>query len=69
MIEILFNSLLSVLLILPAVVFVTARAGKARLLPVQMLFPLFAFVFPSTFLMIIGPLYFQLQTSGVAGAF
>ncbi len=38
MIEILFNSLLSVLLVLPAVVFVTARGKKTRLLPALLLF-------------------------------
>ena len=42
------------------------RAEKqAAELPVKMLFPLFAFIFPATFLMIIGPLYFQIKASGV----
>jgi tight adherence protein C len=46
------------------------RAEKAAYeLPVKILFPLFAFVFPATFLMIIGPLYFQFKASGAAGAF
>jgi hydrogenase-4 component B len=38
MIEILFNSILSVLLILPVAVFITARGEKTRLLPAQLLF-------------------------------
>ena len=37
MIEILFNSLLSVLLVLPAVVLVTARRKKTHLLPAQLI--------------------------------
>jgi len=46
------------------------RAEKAAYeLPVKILFPLFAFVFPATFLMIIGPLYFQFKASGAMGAF
>lgn len=46
------------------------RAEKAAYeLPVKILFPLFVFVFPATFLMILGPLYFQFKTSGAAGAF
>lgn len=46
------------------------RAEKAAYeLPVKILFPLFAFVFPATFLMIVGPLYFQFKASGAAGAF
>jgi tight adherence protein C len=46
------------------------RAEKAGYeLPVKILFPLFAFVFPATFLMILGPLYFQFKASGAAGAF
>lgn len=46
------------------------RAEKAGYeLPVKILFPLFAFVFPATFLMIIGPLYFQFKASGAMGAF
>ena len=45
------------------------RAEKAAYeLPVKILFPLFAFVFPATFLMIIGPLYFQFKASGAAGS-
>lgn len=43
------------------------RAERAALeLPVKIIFPLFAFIFPATFLMILGPLYFQFQSSGVA---
>jgi tight adherence protein C len=46
------------------------RAEKAGYeLPVKILFPLFAFVFPATFLMILGPMYFQFKASGAAGAF
>ena len=46
------------------------RAEKAAYeLPVKILFPLFAFVFPATFMMIIGPLYFQFKASGALGAF
>ena len=46
------------------------RAEKAAYeLPVKILFPLLAFVFPATFLMIVGPLYFQFKASGAAGAF
>ena len=46
------------------------RAEKAGYeLPVKILFPLFAFVFPATFLMILGPMYFQFMASGAAGAF
>jgi tight adherence protein C len=46
------------------------RAEKAGYeLPVKILFPLFAFVFPATFLMILGPMYFQLKASGAMGAF
>lgn len=46
------------------------RAEKqAYELPVKMLFPLFVFVFPATFLVIIGVLYFQFKASGAAGAF
>jgi tight adherence protein C len=45
------------------------RAEKsASELPVKILFPLFAFIFPATFLMILGPLYFQFVASGAAGA-
>jgi tight adherence protein C len=46
------------------------RAEKAAYeLPVKILFPLFAFIFPATFLMIMVPLYFQFKASGAAGAF
>ncbi|MEO0108635.1 MAG: type II secretion system F family protein [candidate division WOR-3 bacterium] len=46
------------------------RAEKAAYeLPVKILFPLFAFVFPATFLMILGPLYFQFKASGAGGIF
>jgi len=46
------------------------RAEKAAYqLPIKMLFPLFVFIFPATFLMILGPLYFQFKASGAAGAF
>jgi tight adherence protein C len=46
------------------------RAEKAAYeLPVKILFPLFVFVFPATFLMILGPLYFQFKASGAAGVF
>jgi tight adherence protein C len=46
------------------------RAEKAGYeLPIKILFPLFAFVFPATFLMILGPLYFQFKASGAIGAF
>ena len=45
------------------------RAEKmAGELPVKMLFPLFVFVFPATFLMLLGPLYFQFMASGAGGA-
>jgi tight adherence protein C len=44
------------------------RAEKAaHELPVKILLPLFVFVFPATFLMILGPLYFQFMASGAAG--
>ncbi|MEO0086380.1 MAG: type II secretion system F family protein [candidate division WOR-3 bacterium] len=44
------------------------RAEKvAAELPIKMLLPLFAFIFPATFLMIIGPLYFQFVASGAGG--
>jgi len=44
------------------------RAEKmAHELPVKILLPLFVFVFPATFLMILVPLYFQLKASGVDG--
>jgi len=46
------------------------RAEKAAYeLPVKILFPLLTFVFPATFLMILGPMYFQFKASGAAGAF
>lgn len=46
------------------------RAEKAaHELPVKMLLPLFVFVFPATFLMILVPLYFQFMASGAAEAF
>jgi len=37
-------------------------AGQA---PVKMLFPLVAFIFPATFIMVLGPLVFQLMHGGV----
>lgn len=41
------------------------RAEKlAHEAPIKMLFPLFAFIFPATFLMIFGPLFFQVRASG-----
>jgi tight adherence protein C len=44
------------------------RAEKAaHELPIKILFPLFVFVFPATFMMIIGPMYFQFMTSGATG--
>ena len=48
--------------------FRAGRKGGVRT-AVKILFPLFAFVFPATFLMIIGPLYFQFKASGAVGAF
>jgi tight adherence protein C len=46
------------------------RAEKAAYeMPVKILFPLLTFVFPATFLMILGPMYFQFKASGAAGAF
>ena len=45
------------------------RAEKAaHELPVKILLPLFVFVFPATFVMVLGPVYFQFITSGAAGA-
>jgi tight adherence protein C len=45
------------------------RAEKAaHELPIKILLPLFIFVFPATFLMILGPVYFQFMASGAAGA-
>jgi len=44
------------------------RAEKAaHELPIKILLPLFIFVFPATFLMILGPVYFQFMSSGAAG--
>ena len=44
------------------------RAEKAaHELPVKILLPLFVFVFPSTFIMVLGPVYFQFMASGAAG--
>ena len=44
------------------------RAEKAaHELPVRILLPLFVFVFPATFIMVLGPVYFQFMTSGAAG--
>lgn len=46
------------------------RAEKAaHELPVKILLPLFVFVFPATFLMVLVPLYFQLKASGAMGIF
>jgi tight adherence protein C len=46
------------------------RAEKAaHELPIRILLPLFVFVFPATFIMILGPVFFQFQASGAAGAF
>jgi tight adherence protein C len=45
------------------------RAEKAaHELPIKILLPLFAFVFPATFVMVLGPVYFQFVASGAAGA-
>jgi tight adherence protein C len=45
------------------------RAEKAaHELPVKILLPLFVFVFPATFVMVLGPVYFQFMSSGAAGA-
>jgi tight adherence protein C len=45
------------------------RAEKAaHELPIRILLPLFVFVFPATFIMILGPVYFQFAASGAAGA-
>jgi len=44
------------------------RAEKAaHELPVKILLPLFVFVFPATFIMVLGPVYFQFMASGGAG--
>jgi tight adherence protein C len=39
----------------------------AHELPVKILLPLFVFVFPATFIMVLGPVYFQFMASGAAG--
>jgi len=45
------------------------RAEKAaHELPVKILLPLFVFVFPATFIMVLGPVYFQFMASGAAGS-
>jgi len=45
------------------------RAEKAaHELPIKILLPLFVFVFPATFVMVLGPVYFQFVASGAAGA-
>jgi tight adherence protein C len=45
------------------------RAEKAaHELPIKILLPLFVFVFPATFIMILGPVYFQFMASGATGA-
>jgi len=45
------------------------RAEKmAHELPVKILLPLFVFVFPATFIMVLGPVYFQFVASGAAGS-
>jgi tight adherence protein C len=44
------------------------RAEKtAAELPIKILLPLFVFVFPATFVMILGPVYFQFMASGATG--
>jgi tight adherence protein C len=44
------------------------RAEKtAHELPIKILLPLFVFVFPATFIMILGPVYFQFMASGASG--
>jgi len=44
------------------------RAEKAaHELPIKILLPLFVFVFPATFIMVLGPVYFQFMASGAAG--
>lgn len=44
------------------------RAEKmAHELPVKILLPLFVFVFPATFVMVLGPVYFQFMASGAGG--
>jgi tight adherence protein C len=42
---------------------------KAHELPVKILLPLFVFIFPAIFLMILVPLYFQWQASGAGASF
>lgn len=45
-----------------------ARAEKSAYeLSVKMLFPLFVFIFPATFIMVLGPMYFQFMSSGAIG--
>jgi tight adherence protein C len=45
------------------------RAEKAaHELPIKILLTLFIFVFPATFVMVLGPVYFQFMSSGAAGA-
>ncbi len=45
------------------------RAEKtAHELPIRILLPLFVFIFPATFIMVLGPVYFQFMASGAAGA-
>jgi tight adherence protein C len=39
----------------------------AHELPVKILLPLFVFVFPATFIMVLGPVYFQFMASGAGG--
>jgi tight adherence protein C len=44
------------------------RAEKtAHEIPIRILLPLFLFVFPATFMMVLVPLYFQFMASGAAG--
>jgi tight adherence protein C len=43
------------------------RAEKAaHELPIRILLPLFVFVFPATFIMVLGPVYFQFVSSGAS---
>ncbi len=45
------------------------RAEKtAHELPIKILLPLFVFVFPATFIMVLGPVYFQFVASGASSA-
>jgi tight adherence protein C len=39
----------------------------AHELPVKILLPLFVFIFPATFIMVLGPVYFQFMASGAGG--